>query len=75
VRTQGALRRGAESRGLEAGSIPKQLIWEQGEAALGAAHDELRHRIDALRRELGPPRAEDQKLAALAACIALARSP
>jgi hypothetical protein len=49
------------------------LIWEQGESALGVARDELRHWIDQLRREVGPPWAQDQKLAALAAWIALAR--
>jgi hypothetical protein len=47
---------------------------EEGEAALGVAGDELRHWIDQLRREVGPPWAQDQKLAALAAWIALARS-
>src|SRR5438128_1309183 len=71
---QGALLQGAESRGLEAVAIPKRSIWEQGEAALGVAQDELRHWIDQLRREVGPPWAQDQKLAALAAWIALARS-
>jgi hypothetical protein len=40
---------------------------------LGVAHEELRNRIDQLRREVGPPWAQDQKLAALAAWIALAR--
>jgi hypothetical protein len=72
---QGALLQGAESHGLETIAIPKRGIWEQGEAALGVARDELRHWIDQLRREVGPPWAQDQKLAALAAWIALARSP
>ena len=71
---QGALLQGAESRGLATLAIPKRSIWEQGEAALGVAQDELRHWIDQLRREVGPPWAQDQKLAALAAWIALARS-
>jgi hypothetical protein len=71
---QGALLRGAESRGLEPVAIPKQSIWQQGESALGVGRDELRRWIDQLRREIGPPWAEDQKLAALAAWIALARS-
>jgi hypothetical protein len=43
-----------------------------GEATLGVARDEGRRWIDELRREVGPPWAEDQKLAALAAWIALA---
>ncbi len=71
---QGALLQSAESRGLDTIAIPKRSIWEQGEAALGVAADELRHWIDELRRELGPPWAQDQKLAALAALIALAQS-
>jgi hypothetical protein len=71
---QGALLQSAELRGLDAIAIPKRSIWEQGEAALGVARDELQHWIDQLRRQLGPPWAQDQKLAALAAWIALARS-
>jgi hypothetical protein len=46
----------------------------QGEAALGIAENGLRHWIDQLRREVGPPWAQDRKQAALAAWIALARS-
>jgi hypothetical protein len=72
---QHALLWGAASRGLEAVEIPKRSIWELGESALGVARDELRQWIERLRRDLGPPWAEDQKLAALAAWIALARSP
>jgi hypothetical protein len=71
---QSALLKGAQSRGLEPVAIPKQSIWEQGEAALGVAENELRHWIDQMRREIGPPWAQDQKLAALAAWIALAQS-
>jgi hypothetical protein len=69
---QRALLQGAESLGLAAVAVPKRSIWEEGEGALGVAQDELRHSIDQLRRELGPPWAEDQKLAALAGWIALA---
>jgi hypothetical protein len=70
---QGALLQGAESCGLDTVAIPKQSIWEQGASALGVAQDELRQWIDELRPEVGPPWALDQKLAALAAWIALAR--
>jgi hypothetical protein len=55
-------------------AIPKQSIWKEGQAALGVAQEELRDWIDQLRREVGPPWAQDQKLAALVAWIALARS-
>jgi hypothetical protein len=71
---QRALLQGAESRGLDSIAVAKQSIWEQGESALGIARDELRRWIDQLRREVGPPWAQDQKLAALAAWIALARA-
>jgi hypothetical protein len=71
---QRALLQGAESLGLTAVAVPKQSIWEQGEAALGLARDQLRQRIDHLRREVGPPWAQDQKLAAVAAWISLARA-
>lgn len=71
---QRALQQGAESRGLDAVAIPKQSIWDEGEAALGVAGDELHRRIDQVRREIGAPWGEDQKLASLAAWIALARS-
>jgi hypothetical protein len=70
---QDALLQGAASRGLETSAVPKRSIWEQGESALGLRQDELRRWIDQLRREVGPPWAEDQKLAALAAWIALAQ--
>jgi hypothetical protein len=71
---QGALLQAAESRRLDTIEVPKRSIWEQGEASLGIARDELRQWLDQLRREVGPPWAEDQKLAALAGWIALARS-
>jgi hypothetical protein len=71
---QDALLQSAESHGLDTVAIPKRSIWEQGESALGVAEDELRDWIGELRREVGPPWAQDQKLAALAAWIALARS-
>jgi hypothetical protein len=71
---QGALLQGATACGLDAVAVPKRSIWEQGESALGVARDELRVWIDQLRREVGPPWAQDQKLAALAAWIALGQT-
>jgi hypothetical protein len=55
---QHALLRAAASCGLDAIAVPKRSIRDHGE-------------IDQLRRELGAPWAEDQKLAALAAWRAL----
>jgi hypothetical protein len=71
---QGALLQAAEACGLDAVAVLERSIWEQGEALLGVDAAALRNRLDELRRELGPPWARDQKLAALAAWIALARS-
>jgi hypothetical protein len=68
---QAALLQGAETCGIDAVAVPKQSIWEQGETRLGLAKDDLREWIDGLRQEVGPPWAEDQKLAALAAWITL----
>jgi hypothetical protein len=70
---QRALEQGAESRGLHAVAILKRSIWDEADSAFGLAGQELHRRIDQMRREIGPPWAEDQKLAALAAWIALAR--
>jgi hypothetical protein len=61
---QKALLNGAEACGLETVAVSRRSLSEERE---------LRTWVDGLRRELGPPWAEDQKLAALAAWIALAR--
>jgi hypothetical protein len=61
---QDALLQGADACGLDAVAVSKQSLTEE---------HELREWSDGLRRRLGPPWAEDQKLAALAACIALRR--
>jgi hypothetical protein len=50
-----------------------ELVEKQGEAARGVTRDELEHWSDQLR-ELGRRWAQDQKLAVLAAWIALAPS-
>ena len=69
---QQALLHAAESCGLQGVAIQKKSIWEQGKSALGIDKAKLHRRIAELRREIGPPWAEDQKLAALAAWITLA---
>jgi hypothetical protein len=70
---QDGLLQGAEASGLEPFAVPKRSIWELGESALGIPARELRNRIDHVRQEIGPPWAQDQKLAALAAWISLAQ--
>ena len=59
---QEALLHGARSCGLDAVAVPKRSLAEDLE---------LRKWAEGLRRELGPPWAEDQKLATLAARVAL----
>jgi hypothetical protein len=71
---QQALLRGAEAHGLQTLPVPRRSIWALGGSALGIGSEELRCWIDRLRREVGPPWAEDQKLAAVAAWIALTSS-
>jgi hypothetical protein len=71
---QQAILHGAEANGLRTLEVPKRSIWEVAETAFGIGGAELRRRIDGLRRDVGPPWAEDQKLAAVAAWIALAQS-
>ncbi len=56
---------------LPVAAVREKEIWERAEAALEVPIVELRRRIDALGKPLGPPWTQDQKLAALAACMAL----
>jgi hypothetical protein len=72
---QDALLKSARSHGLDPTAIPSQSLWEDGERELGVARAELPLWLAELRRTVGPPWAQDQKLAALAAWIALTRSP
>jgi hypothetical protein len=55
-------------------AVREKEIWERAEAALKSPIAELRRRIDALGKPLGPPWTQDQKLAALAAWLALAET-
>ena len=74
---EGRLYQRALLRGAEAPSTPQPFrLGRSGTRARLRRRrgDKPRHRIDELRREVGPPWARDQKLAALAAWIALARS-
>jgi hypothetical protein len=54
--------------------IAEREIWERGAALFHQPSDALRRQVDALARSLGPPWRQDEKLAALAAWIALAES-
>lgn len=69
---QEALLDGAEAAGLAPVAVVRATIWDEACWALGVSVEELRQRLGDLRREVGAPWAEDQKLAALAALLALA---
>ena len=67
---QEALLDGAEASGLEPIAVARASIWDEAYWALGVSVDELGRRLGDLRREVGAPWGEDQKLAALAALLA-----
>jgi len=52
--------------------IREREAWEQGAAVFRISSEALRNKIDELGRSLGPPWTQDEKLASLAAWIALA---
>ena len=66
-----ALRHGGERCGLQVMAIRERELFERAAAALGIAQPELRTQLGEMGRRLGPPWREDEKLAALAAWIAL----
>jgi hypothetical protein len=68
---QEALLDGAEAAGLEAISVARVSLWDEACWALDVSLDELKRQLADVRPRIGPPWAEDQKLAALAARIAL----
>jgi hypothetical protein len=69
---QQALLDGAEACGLDAVAVPRASIWDEACWTLGLSAEELRQWLAETGRENGPPWAEDQKLAAVAALVALA---
>jgi hypothetical protein len=69
-----AVRAASERCSLAVIGIREREVWERGAAAVGLAADDLRRRIDALGRTLGPPWTQDEKLAALAGWTALAEA-
>lgn len=69
---QEALLDGAEAAGLEPIAVARASIWDEACWTLGVSVEELRQRLGEVRREIGAPWAEDQKLAAVAALVALA---
>ncbi len=66
-----ALARAAEACGLKLLGIPEKRLDENAERALATSVNIVRKRIASLGKAVGPPWAKDQKVAALAAMIAL----
>jgi hypothetical protein len=52
--------------------VKEREIWERGTTALRRPATDLQQRIDTLGKSLGPPWRQDEKLASMAAWIALA---
>jgi hypothetical protein len=69
-----ALVEGSEKHGLKTARMPERLVWEQAATTLGLGTEDLRRRVHELGRSLGPPWTQDEKLATLAAWLALARA-
>lgn len=67
-----AIAHAAAHQKLPVTSVREKEIWARASAELEIPLAELERRIHAMGRVIGPPWAEDQKLAALAAWIALA---
>jgi hypothetical protein len=67
-----ALISAGEALGLRVVAATERDLDRQAAVATGTAEHLVRGRVEALGRELGPPWAQDQKLAALVAWIALA---
>jgi hypothetical protein len=57
--------------GIRVSRVPERDLWPLASRALRSSEDKLRDRVAALGKKLGPPWGEDQKLAALAAFVAL----
>ncbi len=69
-----ALARGAEACGLRLDAVREKLLWERAERELAIARTALMKTIAGLGKAAGPPWGKDQKIAALAAMIALGKS-
>ena len=67
-----ALVRASEHCSLPVTRVKEREVWEKGAALFRLDSADLRQSIDELGRSLGPPWRQDEKLASLAAWIALA---
>ncbi|MSV30003.1 MAG: hypothetical protein EXQ52_14845 [Bryobacterales bacterium] len=67
-----AVVRACEKHSLPVTRVKEREVWDRGAAAFRLDPTDLRQTINELRRPLGPPWSQDEKLASLAAWIALA---
>lgn len=67
-----ALQEACRHHGLAVTAVPERELYARAAAELGAPQEELERRVAELGRTLGPPWTQDQKWAALMACLALA---
>lgn len=65
-----ALIEACRHHGLAVTTVPQRDIYTRAATAFGVTQEELRPRVVEWGRGLGPPWTEDQKLAALVACLA-----
>jgi hypothetical protein len=66
--------RASEHCSLPVTRIKEREVWELGSKILGRSSANLQQQIDALGKSLGPPWRQDEKLASMAALIALAET-
>lgn len=60
------VREAGERRGVRMTGIVEKELWQRAALALALRESDLRSRIEAMRRALGPPWRQDEKLAAVA---------
>jgi hypothetical protein len=68
-----AVREACVSCGLAYWQVKERDLWAEAARTLGRPAEDLQSVVDAFRKDLGPPWQQDQKLAALAAWVMLAR--
>jgi hypothetical protein len=68
-----ALRAAAARVGVDMGGVRERDVYARVADARGSAEDEVKRHVAALGRAVGPPWTQDEKLAAAAAWLALAR--
>lgn len=66
-----ALAEACEQEGLRVERVPERDLWRSAAAALALSEEQLREHLALMRKRIGPPWGEDQKLATLASCCAL----